>query len=290
MRYAYYPGCSAESTARDQYTSTMAVAAALGFDFVEPEGWTCCGSTPAHQVNHDLAISLAAANLLKVKDMGLDMVVSCASCYGRMKAANHEIQSDPEVRRKTAEVLGRDYDGSVKVRHFVEVILEDLGIEKFKRMLKSSLNNMKVASYYGCLLVRPNDITGFDDPENPVYMDKLIKAMGGEELDWPHKTECCGASLTLTRSDLVVRLSDSIVGMAKNSGAECVAVACPMCQINLDMRQADIKRTTGRNYQMPVMYISQLIGLCLGINDKELGLNRLINSPSEIMAKVANNG
>jgi len=222
--------------------------------------------------------------------MGLDMVVSCASCYGRMKAANHEIQNNPEARKKTAEVLGRDYDGSVRVRHFVEVILEDLGIEKFRKMLKSSLCGMKIASYYGCLLVRPNDITGFDDPENPVYMDKLIKAMGGEELDWPLKTECCGASLTLTRSDLVVRLSDSIVGMAKNSGAECVAVACPMCQINLDMRQADIKRTTGRNYRMPVMYISQLIGLCLGLNEKELGLNRLINSPSEIMAKVANNG
>ena len=286
MRYAYYPGCSAESTARDQYMSTMAVASALGLELVEPEGWTCCGSTPAHQVNHDLAISLAAANLLKVHDLGLDMVVSCASCYSRMKTANYEIINNPAIRAKTSEILGRDYDGSVKVRHFVEIILEDMGLEKFKKFLKNTLGGMKVASYYGCLLVRPNEVTGFDDPENPVYMDKIINAMGGTGIDWPHKTECCGAALTLTRSDLVVRLSDSILGMAKNSGAECVAVACPMCQVNLDMRQSDIKKETGRRYDMPVMYITQLMGLCMGIKKNDLGLSRLINSSAVLFHLV----
>jgi heterodisulfide reductase subunit B len=286
MKYAYYPGCSAESTARDQYMSTRAVAKALGIDLIEPDGWTCCGSTPAHQVNHDLALSLAAANLLKVKDMGIDMVVSCASCFSRMKIANHEISGNAETRERVADALGKDYDGSVRVRHFIEVILEDLGLDTVKKAFTHSLGGLKIASYYGCLLVRPNEVTRFDDPENPVSMDKLVNAMGGESLNWPCKVDCCGASLTLTRSDLVVKLTDTIIGMAKDSGAECIAVACPMCQINLDMRQGDIARETGKRYDMPIMYITQLMGLCLGISNHDLGLSKLIHSPKEITNSV----
>jgi heterodisulfide reductase subunit B2 len=286
MRYAYFPGCSAESTARDLHLSTLAVARALGIEFAEPEGWTCCGTTMAHQVDHDLSLSLAAANLLKVKEMGLDMAVSCASCYSRMKIANHEIAAKPEKRESVAAALGRDYDGSVRVRHFVEIVVEDLGIEAFKRALTHSLGGLKVAPYYGCLMVRPPEVAGLDDPENPVYMDRLIDAMGGESLDWPHKVECCGGSLTLTRSDLVIKLSESIIAMARDSGAECLAVACPMCQINLDMRQEDIFKATGKRYDMPVIYISQLMGSCLGMSGDALGLNKLIVSPKEAMEHV----
>ena len=283
MKYAYFPGCSAESTARDLHQSTLAVASALGIALVEPEGWTCCGTTMAHQVDHDLSISLAAANLAKAKDMGLEMVVSCASCYNRMKIANYEIAGNPKMRKTVSAALGRDYDGSVKVRHFIEVVLEDIGRDKFKKALTHSLQGLKVASYYGCLLVRPPEITGFDDPENPVFMDRLIDAMGGVGLDWPHKVECCGGSLTLTRSDLVVKLSETIIAMAKDAGAQCIAVACPMCQINLDMRQDDILKATGKRYNMPIIYITQLMGLCLGISENALGLDKLIISPKEAL-------
>ncbi len=283
MKYAYFPGCSAESTARDLYLSTMNVAPVLGIELIEPAGWSCCGTTMAHQVNHDLSLSLAAANLLKVQDTGLDMVVSCASCYSRMKIANHEISTHQKTRENISAALGRDYDGSVKVRHFVEIIIEDMGLDAFKKALKSTLQGLKVASYYGCLMVRPPEVTGLDDPENPVYMDKLIDAMGGVGLEWPHKVECCGGSLTLTRSDLVVKLTETIIAMAKDSGAQCIVVACPMCQINLDMRQADILKTTGHRYDMPIFYITQLIGLCLGMSEKALGLNKLIISPKETM-------
>ena len=260
MKYAYFPGCSAESTARDLYVSTVAVARALGIEFTEPGAWTCCGTTMAHQADHDLSLSLAAANLVKVKDTGLDMVVSCASCYGRMKIANHEISTSAAKREIVAGALGKGYDGSVKVRHFVEILIEDLGIAALKKKLTRSLGGLKVAPYYGCLMVRPPEVAGADDPENPVYMDRLIEAMGGVALDWPHKVECCGGSLTLTRSDLVVKLSEAVLAMARDSGAECLAVACPMCQINLDMRQDDILKSTGRRYDMPVIYISQLLG------------------------------
>ena len=286
MKYGYFPGCSSESTARDMHESTLEVANALGIELIEPNGWTCCGATAGHQTDKFLSVALPAASLAKVQDDGLDMVVSCAACYNRMEVANHEIQNSPEMRKNVSEALGRDYDGSVNVKHFMEVILQDVGIEKIKESVKKTLNGMKVACYYGCLLVRPNEVTKLDDPENPTFLDKLVTAMGGESLDWPHKVECCGGGLSMSRTDVVVSLTDSILEMAQASGAQCIAVACPMCQINLDLRQLDIKKQLGKEYNMPIVYITQLIGLCLGVPQNRLGLDKLMISPSKVIEAV----
>lgn len=287
MRYAYYPGCSSESSARDQHLSSMAVTHALGLDLVEIPGWSCCGATPGHQTDRLLAASLPAANLLWAKDMGLDVAVNCAACYNRLKTANHEVKTQPEMRKKVAVALNRDYDGSVKIRHIVEVLLEDFGLDALKTRLRHSLNGLKIAAYYGCLLVRPHEVTQFDDPENPQSIDHLVTALGGESLDWPCKVACCGNSLSLTtRSDMVVTLTDAIIGMAAAAGAECIAVACPLCQVNLDLRQSDIQKKTGKNYQIPVLYITQLIGLCLGLSQGKLGLDKLVVSPSPVTNAV----
>lgn len=287
MKYAYYPGCAAESTAQDQHLSLKAVAKALGINMVEPKGWTCCGSTPAHHTNKLLSVALPAANLIKAKKMGLDMVVSCAACYNRMKVTNYEIQHKPGIKEQVAEALGEEYDGSVNVRHFIEILLEDVGLETIKNKLTHSLNGLKAASYYGCLLVRPHEVTNFDDPENPVSMDKLIDMMGGESLDWPHKVECCGGGFTLSRPDIIIELSGSVLEMATSSGAECISVACPMCQINLDLRQKDINKQKDTDYHLPVVYITQLLGLCLGISPKALGMNKSIVTPKPIIDKVS---
>jgi len=286
MKYAYYPGCSAHSTARDMHESAIAVAGALGIDLVELEGWTCCGATAAHQTDRVLAASLPAANLLKVQDMGLEMVANCAACYNRMKMANHEVSADPAMRKLVGDAVDRDYDGSVKVRHIVEVLLDDVGLDIIKSTLKRLLNGLQVACYYGCLLVRPHEVTNFDDPENPTSLDRLVTAMGGISLDWPHKVECCGGGLSMSRTDVVVNLTDSIVGMAKAAGAQCIAVSCPMCQINLDMRQLDIDKQTGTRHDMPILYITQLLGLCLGISPDKLGLNKLMISPAIVIEKI----
>jgi heterodisulfide reductase subunit B len=300
MKYAYFPGCSAESTARDMHQSTLAVAEALGIELIEPHGWTCCGATAGHQTDRVLAAALPAATLLKVKDMGrgapkgtdgvggpLDLVVNCAACYNRMKVANHEIAGDQQVRAKVAEAVGRDYDGSVKVRHLLEVLLDDVGTDRIQKALRGSLTGMKVASYYGCLLVRPREVTGFDDAENPSSLDRLVAAIGGTALEWPHKVECCGGGLSMSRTDVVVSLTDSVVGMARRAGADCIAVSCPMCQINLDMRQLDIARSKGNRYDLPVLYITQLLGLCLGIAPERLGLDKLMISPAKVVQAVA---
>jgi heterodisulfide reductase subunit B len=286
MKYAYYPGCSAESTARDQYMSVKEVARALGIELVEPKGWTCCGSTPAHHTNKQLSIVLPAANLLMVKKMGLDMVVFCAACYNRMKVANHEIQTNPDIRKEVAGILGEDYNGSVRVLHFVEVLIKELGIQKLKKHFIHMLNGLKVASYYGCLLVRPREVTGFDNPENPVFIDDLVKSMGGESIDWPHKVECCGGGFAVSNTGIVIELSGSILEMATASGAQCIAVACPMCQINLDMRQGNINKIKKTNYEIPVVYISQLLGLCFGISPRKLGMNKCIISPKPVIEYV----
>jgi heterodisulfide reductase subunit B len=286
MRYAYYPGCSAESTARDMHQSTLAVAGALGIEMVEPKGWTCCGATAGHQTDRVLAASLPAANLIKVRDMGLDMVVNCAACYNRMKVANHEISTDSGIRKSVCDAIGRDYDGSVKVRHFIEVLLEDVGLQTIGNAVKRSLNGLKLACYYGCLLVRPPKVMKFDDPENPTSLDKLVKTIGGGSIDWPYKTECCGGGLSLSRTDVVVNLTDSILSMAQSAGADCIAVSCPMCQVNLDLRQQDIKKQSGRDYQMPIVYITQLLGISFGISSRLLGFNKLMVSPSSVFEKV----
>jgi heterodisulfide reductase subunit B len=294
MRYAYYPGCSAESTARDMHQSTLAVAGALGIELVEPNGWTCCGATAGHQTDRILAAALPAANLVKVQDMGLssrkagspECIVNCAACYNRMKVANHEILSDSGIHQSVCDAIGRDYDGSVKVRHFIEVLLEDVGLDKINKAVKLPLNGLKVACYYGCLLVRPPKVVQFDDPENPTSLDKLVKAMGGESLDWPYKVECCGGGLSLSRTDVVIELTNSILNMAESAGADCIVVSCPMCQVNLDLRQQDIYKQTGRDYQIPIIYMTQLLGVSLGISPDELGFDKLMVSPSSVFEKI----
>lgn len=287
MKYAYYPGCSAHSTARDLNESSTAVANALGIELVELIGWSCCGATAAHHTDRILAASLATANLLLARDTGLQMLVNCAACYNRLKTANYEVAASPAIRQRVSEAVGREYDGSVPVRHFVEVLLEDIGIDKLKKKFRRALNGLKVACYYGCFLVRPHEVTHFDDPENPTSLDRLVTAMGGESLDWPYKVECCGGGLNLTRTDITVNLSGSILDMAQASGAQCIAVACPMCQVSLDLRQKDIEKKTGKRYSMPVVYITQLLGLCFGVAQGKLGFERLMVGASCVFDAVA---
>jgi heterodisulfide reductase subunit B len=266
--------------------SVCQVAGALNIDLVELNGWTCCGSTPAHQTDRILSVALPAANLLMAQKLDLDLVVFCASCYNRMKVANYEILTNPAIRQKVAKYLGEDYEGKVRVRHFIEVLIQDIGIHELQRRFTHTLDGLKVACYYGCLLVRPAEATGFDDPENPTLIDRLVDSMGGESIDWPNKVACCGGGLAISRTDIVIELSNSVLEMAKSSGAECITVACPMCQINLDMRQSNIRKIKNVSYEMPVVYITQLLGLCLGIPWKKLGMNKCIVSPKPVIDVV----
>ena len=286
MKYAYYPGCSDHSTARDMHESCLAVAKALGIELNEIKGWTCCGASAAHQTDRNLAVSLASANLLMAKQMGMDMVVNCAACYNRSKVANYEIINSAEMKQSVADSLGETYDGSVPVRHFVEILLKDIGPAKLRKKIIKPLKDLKVAAYYGCYLVRPPEATNFDDPENPTILESLIDVAGGENVEWSGKVDCCGGMHSLTRTEITVRRSAAIIEMAQAAGAECIAVACPMCQISLDVRQADMENLLRRKYNMPIIYLTQLLGLALGLPPTELGFNKLMVSPAAVLKKV----
>jgi heterodisulfide reductase subunit B len=279
MKYSFFPGCSLESTANDYLMSTQAVAHALGIQLEELPDWTCCGSTPAHATDAVLAAALPARNLLIAQDLGQDMVVCCASCYGRLAGANLAVAEDPQLRAQVAEAIGREYSGGVKVRHFLQVLKEDYGLAEIRDMIVKPLDGLKVAAYYGCLLTRPKELCIVDDPEDPQLMEELLSVIGAEPIEWPFKTECCGASFSITRTDTVKRLCGEILRMAKESGAECIAVACPLCQTNLDLRQSDIEKSTGEQFGLPVYYFTQLLGKALGLSDEELGIGKLITEP-----------
>lgn len=291
MKYAFFPGCSMESTAEDFKMSTLAVAKALRIELEEIPDWTCCGSTPAHATDALLAASLAARNLAIAESMGLDVVTCCAACYSRLAAANLAISEDPKLRADVADAIGTDYAGGVRVRHFLQALNDDIGLSEIRDAVVSELHGLKVACYYGCLLTRPKELSILSlskgaDSEDPQVMEEMLAAVGAEPIEWPYKTECCGASFSITRTETVKRLSGEILRMAKASGAECIAVACPLCQTNLDLRQSDIEAATGEKIGLPVFYFTQLLGRAMGIADSELGMGKLMTDPSAVLARL----
>ncbi|MDH7571904.1 MAG: CoB--CoM heterodisulfide reductase iron-sulfur subunit B family protein, partial [Armatimonadota bacterium] len=289
VNYAYFPGCSQQGMAAEFDWSARLACERLGVVLEEVPDWVCCGATPAHATNHLLSIALPTITLAKVEEAGsgATLVAACASCYSRLRAANHEMRADPALRERVARVAEVAYQGSVVVRHLLDVLVNDVGVDAIREKVTRPLSGLKVACYYGCLLVRPPKVAAFDDPENPSFMERILEAAGAECVDWPYKTECCGSSFSLSRSDLVVKLVNDILREARDAGAQAVAVACPLCQSNLDMRQLDVAKRFPTRYEMPVFYFTQLLGLALGVDAKSLGLHRLIVDPSRVLAGTA---
>lgn len=255
MNVSYYPGCCMHGTAKGYDQSIQAVSAALGVSLVEVEGWTCCGASSAHATDFELSVALPARNLMAAQKRGLDVMVPCAACFNRFKSAEHHLQRDPDLKARIEEALQGRLHGSLEVRNSVDFFVGQLGLDAIREKVTRKLTGLKVASYYGCLLVRPPDVCRFDDPENPTSMDRLMEALGAEARPWSFKTDCCGGALTVARTEQVVRLVDRLVAMAREAGANCLVTACPECMANLDMRA-----TQG----MPIFYFSELMGLAMG--------------------------
>ncbi|HNR35711.1 MAG TPA: CoB--CoM heterodisulfide reductase iron-sulfur subunit B family protein [Candidatus Hydrogenedentes bacterium] len=288
MKYAFFPGCSLESTAWDFDKSTRAVCKALGIELADIPEWVCCGSTPAHSSNASLAVALPVMNLQKARAAGFsDVLTACASCYARLRTANHKVNADAGERERAERITGKPYDGGVKVRHILDVLVNDFGVREIRGRIQKPLSGLRVASYYGCLLSRPPEVVAFDDAEHPSCMDDLVKASGAQAVDWPLKTECCGASLSISKTDVVNRLGYRLLSMAHRAGAECMVVACPLCQLNLDFRQPEARKGHADVPDIPVVYITQLLGLALGIPKGALGLDALTISADHLSARCA---
>lgn len=272
--YAYYPGCTLNSTAKEYDVSARLVCQSLGIELRELKDWTCCGASSAHSTSDLLSIALPARELQAAEEMGLPLVVACAMCFSRLKFAIHEL-NDQKTLALVSDIIGGELRNVVEVVHLLQVLEE----EREAIPLKRPLTGLKVACYYGCLLVRPRDIVDFDDEENPQIMDRLIEALGAQSIGWGFKTECCGASLPLTRRDIVLTLSHRILYQAKQLGADCLAVACPMCHSNLDTTQREIEAKYKDGVGLPVLYFTQLVGLAMGFSPKQLLLNKHFTDP-----------
>ncbi len=283
MSYAYFPGCSLHATGIDYDESTRAVARALDVELLEVPDWSCCGSTPAHSTDELLAAALPARNLIAAKTVAQEMVVCCSACFSRFKFAQKHIEEKEGLRARVAEMMPVEEIRDMKVRHLIDVLVHDVGLEKVAEAKQRDLD-LKVVCYYGCLLTRPPKITEFDDTEDPHYMDDLLEAAGMETIPWPYKTECCGATFSLTRTEIVLRLAGEILQMAKEVGADCISVACPLCHANLDLRQEDVEKECGVKYRIPVFYFTQLLGLAFGLDKGELGIGRAMVSPEKLLA------
>lgn len=274
---SYYPGCSLHGTASEYDDSIRGVTNILDIQLHELEDWTCCGASSAHCTDEELAIDLAARNLAIAERSDRDLLVPCVACYSRFKTAEKE-------RKEHSRKARFSYQGNVPIRYALDFFCEEPILEEVKKKRAKSLSGLKVVCYYGCLTVRPPQMTAIVEYENPLHMDRLMKLLGAEPIPWSYKTDCCGASLTLTRTDIVRKLSQRLLSMAKDAEADCIVTGCTMCQANLDTRQEEIEKETGEKYNLPILYFTELMGLALGHRNAKKWLSRHITDPIKVLS------
>ena len=265
MKYAYFPGCSLESTAKEFNESTYLVAEALGITLEEIPDWNCCGATSAHNLDHTLSVALPARNLGIAEEMGADVMAPCAACYNRMRSAEVELKENAALREKINESLDKKFTGGITVKSGLEVFTTPDILTQVSENVAKQLTGLKPACYYGCLLVRPPKVLGFDDPEDPQSLDNAMKTIGAEPVEWYFKNECCGASFGLSKSEIVVKLVGDIISNAKKHGANCIVTACPLCTTNLEMRQDAAGKLRGEDLKIPIFYFTELMGLAMQV-------------------------
>jgi len=282
--YSYFPGCSAEAAASPLGLSVPPVAKQLDMDLVEIEDWNCCGSSPYGSVDKLEATCMAARNLALAEKTGLDLVTPCSNCFVVLHQADTHLKELPRLRQQVSEALaaaGLDYKGGVRVRHLAEVLYSDITPEAIGAKVTRSLKGLRAAPYYGCQLVRPD---GFDDPESPHSLDELVASLGADVVSWELKAHCCGSSLIMPEQEVALGLVNKLLRNAQENGAQCLVTPCPLCQINLDAYQSQVNSRFKTNYNLPVLFLTQLIGVALGIKPSVLGLSRNIVSPARILA------
>jgi heterodisulfide reductase subunit B2 len=272
--YGYFPGCSLHGSGRELDASIRALAARAGVDLKEIDDWNCCGATAAHSLNYHLAVALPYRDLALAEAQGLTTILApCAACFSRLKGTIVRLDRDPDLAPEMLRITGLAYKGPTKILNIVEFI-DRLLADGLKDKLTSPLTGLRVVPYYGCLLSRGEDIVVGDDHENPTGMEAAIRAAGAEPVPWNFATECCGGGFSMSDTAVVVDLSSQILADAKAAGAEAIVAGCPMCHSNLDMRQITIRQRTGATYNLPVVYLSELVGLAAGLAPKDLGLDR----------------
>lgn len=279
MKYSFYPGCSLDSTAREYGESIESIARILDIDLKELNDWTCCGASSAHATNDGLALALPARNLLIADNAGMDLVVPCAACFQRFKVAEKALLAGEEISGVTSK-----YEGNFDIRYVVDFFWDEVGDKVFREKVEIPLSGLNPVCYYGCLTARPPRVTDAVNAENPKAMDNILKSLGADVRDWSYKTDCCGGSLMFTRPDIAMKLTAKLLDMAEEAGADCIVTGCPICQSNLDSKQKEISAETGKKYEMPVFYFTELMGLALGEPAAKKWFGRHMADPLPFMA------
>ncbi|MFZ5639243.1 MAG: CoB--CoM heterodisulfide reductase iron-sulfur subunit B family protein [Bacillota bacterium] len=286
MRLAYYPGCSLHSMETAYDHSVKAVCKHLGIDLWEIPDWVCCGASSAHSIDHLIGLAIPAKTLVKAEKEGLDVMAPCAACWQRLVWVNHEVNTNTKMKEKISKAIGEEIKGTSKVLTIMEAIAS-VGTDKIAQAVKKPLTGLKVASYYGCYYVKPPKLTHVDDPENPQLIDNLMKAIGAEAVDWPFKTECCGTSLIFQDVNTTLDMSRKVIDVATKAGAEVIVTACPVCEMNLDMRMESINKRFKTNYHIPVVYFTELMAVALGSSPQEVGIDKgHCSSTQSLLAKI----
>ena len=293
MSYLYFPGCSLKSSGRGYEESLLAVCAALDLPVEELKDWNCCGATAYMSVSEMKAFALSGRNLALAERQqaqagSIDLMVPCAACYLGLNKAQRYIREYADIRSQVGQALnaaGLSYSGRVRVRHPLDNFINDVGVEKLTARVRQQLKGLKIACYYGCQLVRP--YADFDDQHVPTTMETIMKALGAEPIDWPLKTRCCGGSLIGTVPDVGMRLSYLILKEAQKRGADLLITACPLCQFNLECYQSKMNRKFEQAVDLPVVYVTQAMGMAFGLSQRQLGLQRLFVPVREARATAA---
>jgi heterodisulfide reductase subunit B len=278
MDVSYYPGCSLDGSAKEYGESIESVCETLGIRLHELPDWNCCGSSSAHVTNDMLAVALAARNLDIADRAGMDLVVPCAACYHRLKVAEKQLPLG-----KATEVISGKYEGNFHIKNVVDFLWEDVGEKALTEKVKKPLWGLNLVCYYGCLMVRPPKVTDVKNPEDPQAMDNLMRSLGANVNNWSYKTDCCGSNLILTRPDIARKLIHRLLDMAEEAGANCIVAACPMCQSNLDTRQKKISEETGKEYNIPIFYFTELMGLAFENISVKKWLGKHMTDPRPVL-------
>ncbi|HUL44861.1 MAG TPA: CoB--CoM heterodisulfide reductase iron-sulfur subunit B family protein [Bacteroidota bacterium] len=284
MKYIYYSGCALKSSGKGYEESLLKVLSAVGVEFQELQDWNCCGATTYMSIDEFKSSALATRNLALAEQQNgspdVQIIAPCSACYVVLNKAQHHFREDPVSAKMIGEALhsaGLTFSGEATIRHPLDILINTVGLERIKSAVRKPLKKLRVASYYGCQVVRP--FTQFDDPRDPKSMDDVVKAIGAEPVDWPLKTRCCGGNLVNTIHDVGLRMNYHILREAKKRNADVLITACPLCQFNLECYQDEMEREYGESAAIPVIYFSQLMGMSFGISEKNLGVQRSVVPP-----------
>ena len=285
MKYGFFPGCVLEGAAKEDYIATVAVAKKLGIQIEELDGWTCCGASHVQDVDPLVTLSTNARNIALAEERGVNLMTVCNTCTLMLREAKNELDRDEVQKNRVNNILaqaGLKYKGTSEVTHFLWVLIRDNGLNNLKAKVVKPLRGLRVAEYYGCHLLRPQEETGFEDFQIPTSLADIITAIGATPIDFSRKLDCCGFHAVYPAHDSVMRMTGSINADAAREGADCVVTPCPLCQMQLDMYEPEAREAVKSNAELPVLHLQQLIGLALGFTRQEMGLERHVSGEGKL--------